>query len=72
MEPELRDIIVETATKVEGIEKSQKETWGAISEIRTDVQETKITLGKINWLPKAVMGIIMAIVGRALWIIAGK
>ncbi|KKN61910.1 hypothetical protein LCGC14_0516790 [marine sediment metagenome] len=77
MEPELRDIIIKTATEVKGIKDdvagirdSQGKIWTAIDGLREDGQETRVVLGKINWLPKAVMGIVMAIVGRALWIIS--
>ncbi|KKN74080.1 hypothetical protein LCGC14_0394200 [marine sediment metagenome] len=81
MDPDLRDKIIKTATKVEGIEadvgeikEGQGKIWTAIDGLREDGQETRVALGKINWLPKVVYGLLMAIIGRALWIIgaAGK
>ncbi len=62
--------VVQTATEVKGIREDLKEIKDGQKELFKVVGETKVALGKINWLPKAVMGIVMAIVGRALWIIS--
>lgn len=77
IEPDLRDKIISTATRVEGIEKSQEELkdgqtriWKAVDDLKDEVQENKTAVAKLNWLPKAMLAIVAAIVGRALWVIS--